>query len=170
MIRLKVYYLVENKVQGDGNCQVGTHFILKINGSAKSLLLEFYYLVLFAQVMSHLFMCFCSFVLCQINSIALLSTTNWWENELLIRLVGVLISVLLCTCTGVFLIHSYTCKHDLSYFMPCWFHQLKSQPQMYSSYVPMAYDDYLKKMSKFVTYLCFFLSFFFFLFLKKKFP
>ncbi|XP_011031710.1 PREDICTED: OTU domain-containing protein DDB_G0284757-like isoform X2 [Populus euphratica] len=26
--------------------------------------------------------------------------------------------------------------------------QLKSQPQMYSSYVPMAYDDYLEKMSR----------------------
>ncbi|KAF9674900.1 hypothetical protein SADUNF_Sadunf10G0175300 [Salix dunnii] len=26
--------------------------------------------------------------------------------------------------------------------------QLKSQPQMYEGYVPMAYDDYLKKMSK----------------------
>ena len=37
MIRLKVYYLVENKVPGDGNCQVGALFILKINGSAKKL-------------------------------------------------------------------------------------------------------------------------------------
>ncbi|KAG6763524.1 hypothetical protein POTOM_030947 [Populus tomentosa] len=69
--RLKVYYLVENKVQGDGNCQFRS-----------------------------------------------LSDQLYDSPEH----------------------HKYVREQVIE--------QLKSQPQMYSSYVPMAYDAYLEKMSR----------------------
>jgi hypothetical protein len=37
----------------------------------------------------------------------------------------------------------------------CWCHQLKSHPEMYEGYVPMAYNDYLKKISKYCAIPCF---------------
>ena len=37
----------------------------------------------------------------------------------------------------------------------CCCHQLKCHPELYRGYVPMAYNDYLKKMSKYCAIVCF---------------
>ena len=40
-------------------------------------------------------------------------------------------------------------------WLPSWCQQLKSQLELYEKYVPMSYNDYLEKMSKYFGILSF---------------
>lgn len=99
-----------------------------------------------ALLVSHYF----SFVLYQINSIVLQTTTNLCGSKLLNRSICV---------------HCIACWVDFLMFIGidtllfAVFCQLKSYPDLYAGYVPMGYSDYLKKMSKYfisLIMLCYF--------------
>lgn len=82
-----------------------------------------------------------SSVLCQTNSIDLLTTTDLWGSRLLNRFICVP-----CIASWVHCLVSI----GIDTLLVCVLCQLKSSPDLYAGYVPMGYSDYLKKMSKYV--------------------
>lgn len=82
-----------------------------------------------------------SFVLCLINSIAPQTTTNLCGNKLFNRFVGACMMYLPAGWGSLWSLLLIQC-----FLLFC---QLKAYPDLYGGYVPMAYSDYLKMMSKY---------------------